>query len=348
MHPIQIELNQLVGAGLPGAFVYVEDADGRAQFYTAGYADLMSQRRMTPDSLYRIGSTTKVFTAVVALQLVDEGRVALSDALADCLPDLPIPKADSLTIEHLMRMRSGLFDFEDDPSLLGNLEAHRTPVSLRHAIHLGTKHPAIFPPGSKYSYCNTNFCILELVVERITGHPLAEEFDRRILRPLQLRHTFYPPEEDLSLPEPYIRGYERGPDGWRECSNVFFGRGDGAMLSTAPDLARFFRALLVERTLLPERQLHQMMYVVPDDPPAPEAYGLGIMAQSLACGLVWGHSGGGFGYGNLPYLRLETGRFAVFMRNGSHGYRISSDPARSQPPRFSEEFRAEVYCQDDG
>ncbi len=115
MHPLQLALNRMVDAGLPGAFVYIEDTDGTSQFYTAGVADLVSWQRMTPQSWYRIGSTTKTFTAVVLLQLAAQGKLALSDTIHTWLPDLSIPHAESLTIEHLLRMRSGLFDFEDDP-----------------------------------------------------------------------------------------------------------------------------------------------------------------------------------------------------------------------------------------
>src|ERR1700738_5142526 len=116
MHPIQLELNQMIDAGLPGAFVYIEDAHGTSQFYTAGFADLATRRRMTSESRYRVGSTTKTFTAVVLLQLVAQGKLALDDTLRTRLPDFCIPNAASLTIEHLLRLRSGLFDFEDDPS----------------------------------------------------------------------------------------------------------------------------------------------------------------------------------------------------------------------------------------
>ncbi len=343
MHPIQLELHRIVDVGLPGAFVYIEDAERSSQFYTTGFADLATQRRMTPDSRYRVGSATKTFTAVVTLQLVAEGKLALHDTLQDRLPDLPIPNANSLTIEHLLRMRSGLFDFEDDPGLLGSLEAHLQPYSLSHAVNLGIKHPVSFTPGAKYAYCNTNFCVLELIIERITGHSLVEEFVRRIFAPLGMASSSYPAEDDLTLPEPYIRGYERTAEGWRECSHVFFGRGDGALISTALDLARFFRALLVERTLLPDGLLKQMMDVVPDNPPADEAYGLGLMADHLPCGTVWGHSGGGFGYRNLPYLRLETGRFAVFMLNGTYGFRLTTDTSSAERLGFSNEMRAMAY-----
>ena len=343
MHPIQLALNQMVDTGLPGAFVYIEDAQGTSQFYTAGFADLATRRRMTQESRYRVGSTTKTFTAVVVLQLVAQRRLALSDTLRTWLPHLCIPNAASLTIEHLLRMRSGLFDFEDDPSLLGSLEAHLRPWSLSEAVALGITHPALFPPGTKFSYCNTNFCLLEMVIERLTGHTLAEELTQRIFAPLGMQMSRYPAENDLSLPEPYIRGYEQTRDGWRECSQVFFGRGDGALISTAVDLARFFRALLVERTLLPAPLLEQMMTIIADDPPAEEAYGLGLIADPLPCGTLWGHAGGGFGYGDLPYLHPSSGRFVVCMLNGTAGFRVTTDAGSRELPRFSQEMRAMAY-----
>jgi len=341
IHPIQEELNALVDADLPGVFVYTQDADGSPQFYTAGAADLTSKKLMTPESHYRVGSTTKTFTAVVTLQLIAENKLSLSDTMKDRLPDVAIPNNDVLTVEYLMRMRSGLFDFEDDLSLLGNLDAHLQPCTLKHAINLSIKHPPVFTPGAKYTYCNTNFCVLELIIQRITGHSLAEEFEARIFNPLNMTNSSYPAEDDLTLPEPYIRGYERTDDGWRECSEVFFGRGDGALITTAADLAKFFRALLIERRLLSAKMLRQMMTVVQDDPPAEKLYGQGLIADPLPCGTVWGHSGAGFGYRNFPFMNLENGRFAVFMQNGTYGFRV----AKSNPPGFSNEFRAMVYSQ---
>jgi D-alanyl-D-alanine carboxypeptidase len=149
MDPTQAELDRLVEGGLPGAFVYLEDADGTSRFWTAGVADLETGAAMTATSHYRIGSTTKTFTAVVVLQLIGEGRLALDDLVQE-RPDLPIPNGDRLTIEHLLRMRSGLFDFEDDPSLLGNLEAHLRPVSLAHINELAVRGPTKFLPGERF------------------------------------------------------------------------------------------------------------------------------------------------------------------------------------------------------
>ena len=156
MDHVQAELDRLVEGGLPGAFAYVDDADGTSSFWTAGVADLATGAVMTPRTHYRIGSTTKTFTAVVVLQLLGEGRLSLDDLVQDLLPDLPIPNGGRLTVEHLFRMRSGLFDFEDDPSLLGDLQAHLRPVPLARVIELALRGPTSFEPGERFEYCNSD------------------------------------------------------------------------------------------------------------------------------------------------------------------------------------------------
>jgi D-alanyl-D-alanine carboxypeptidase len=154
-----------------------------------------------------------------------------------------------------------------------------------------------------------------------------------------MRRTVYPSADDLSLPEPFMRGYQWIGEGWRECSNIFFGRGDGALLSTAADQARFFHALVGGR-LVPTELLTSMMAVPPDDPPAAEPYGMGLLMERAATGALCGHSGSGYGYMNEPYVQLETGRFAVCAINGTHfgfpGYRHVRDA-------FSTRLKQAVY-----
>ena len=340
MHPIQDELNCMVQAGLPGAFVYTENADGISQFFTAGVADLTTGRRMTPDSRYRVGSTTKTFTAVITLQLIAADQLAFEQTVQQWLPELPAPNAANLTIEHLLRMRSGLFDFVDDPSLL-SLDANLKSYRLQDVVQLGMNHPSQFLPGSRFEYCNTNYCVLEMIIERASGNSLQKELQDRILKPLGMSHSWYPADDDLSLPEPYIRGYEHTNNGWRECSQVFFGRGDGALISTALDQSRFFRALL-DGKLLPDSLLTQMMTIIHDDPPADELYGLGLIADPLPIGTVWGHSGGGYGYNNYAYLHRETGRFVAAMINGSYGFTVPSSEI-DQRPRFSTHLKSLAF-----
>jgi D-alanyl-D-alanine carboxypeptidase len=350
---IETELDRLVDGGLPGAFVYLEDDDGLWSFHTSGAADLDTGAPMSPDMHYRIGSTTKTYTAIVVLQLIGEGRLSLDDLVQDRLADLAIPNGDKLTVEHLLRMRSGLFDFEDDPSLLGNLEAHMHPIPLSRMIELALGGPTSFEPGERFEYCNSNFCLLEAIVERVTGRNLGAELRHRIFEPIGLGATTYPNEDDLSLPDSYIHGYERVGDEWVDCSIETFGRGDGAIVSTASDTARFFRALLLDRSLLPPELMAVMMSVVADSEPArlmllgvstPVDYGLGLFSSPVACGTVWGHSGGGFGYAHLPFVRLDTGRIAIAMRNASFGFRRPRNEALGRRLTFSPELRSRLYC----
>lgn len=311
-------------------------------FLTAGVADLDSQRRMMADMCYRIGSTTKTFTAVVTLQLISESRLAFDDLVSRWFPELPEPQRSELTVEHLLRMRSGLYDFVDHPSLL-ELDANLVPHTLEEVLELGLGGQPVFRPGTRYGYCNTNFCVLEAIINHLTGRSLGDEIAERILEPLHMRNTNYPDEDDLSLPAPYIRGHNHDAEDreWRECSEECFGRGDGAMISTALDLARFFRALF-EGRLVPEPLLKRMRTVVPDDPPPDRAYGLGLIADTLPCRTVWGHSGGGFGYVHDPFLDPATGRIVITMRNGTYGFRVQSLPPEQQP-RFTPTMRCTAY-----
>jgi D-alanyl-D-alanine carboxypeptidase len=198
-----------------------------------------------------------------------------------------------------------------------------------------------FRPGERSEYCNTNFCLLERVIERVTGRSLGQEFRERIFEPLELSNTMYPDEDDLSLPVPYIRGYDRTDHGWRECSLVFFGRGDGAIISNARDVSRFFRALFGGR-LVPPQLLSEMKSIVADDPPPKHLYGMGLIAHELPCGTVWGHSGGGFGYKHLPFLFSDNDRFAIFMMNETYGFREETLPPEKRP-EFGPETRALAY-----
>jgi len=358
--PIQAELDRLAGLGLPGAFVYLEDAGWNPTFLTAGFADLESRAPMTADSFYRIGSTTKTFTAVVVLGLIGERKLALEDLVADRLPDLKIPNGDRLTIEHLLRMRSGLFDFEDDPSLLGNLDAHRVGIPLERMVSLAVAGPTAFEPGERFAYCNSNFVLLEAIVERVAERSLGAEIFRRIIEPAGLTSTTYPEWDDLWLPEPFIRGYDRSGEAWVECSHTTFGRGDGAVISTPRDVAAFFRALLLDRTLLAPDLLALMMSTGSSEEgdggataadsltllgvPTPVEYGLGLFCIPTACGRAWGHSGGGFGYAHLPFVDVDTGRIAIPMRNASFGFRQPRNEALAKELTFTREFRSSLLC----
>ncbi|GHF58012.1 serine hydrolase [Kitasatospora xanthocidica] len=285
--------------GVPAALATVRDRDGRTRHYTAGVGDLATGAKVPVDGQVRIGSNTKTFTAVVVLQLVGEGKVDL-DALVDrYLPGLIRGEGidgGHITVRQLLQHTSGLADYEgllDEPSLRDRY------FEPRELLDLALAQKPVFAPGEKFGYSSTNYVLAGLLVQKVTGRPLAEEIDRRIVRHLGLRHTYFPAVGDRTIREPHPRGYRKdtpdGPLGDFTEMDPSAGWAAGQMISTGSDLNRFFSELLAGN-LLPPAQLAQMRTTVPIGDTGAGA-GLGILSRPLSCGGVyWGHGGDIPGY----------------------------------------------------
>ncbi|MFC9594231.1 serine hydrolase domain-containing protein [Streptomyces sp. NPDC056944] len=292
-------LEALVRGGQPAALASVTDRGGRTRTYTAGVGDLATGAKVPVDGQVRIGSNTKTFTAVVALQLVGEGRIGLDATVDTYLPGLVRGEGIDgrrITVRQLLQHTSGL------PEYGGHISDDEIKVRYydpRDLVDIALKYPAEFEPGARWSYSNTNYVLAGLIIQKVTGRPLAEEIDRRVVRPLALRHTYFPAPGDRSLREPHPKGYRVTAAGepLREYTEIdpSAGWAAGQMISTNSDLNRFFTALLGGR-LLPPAQLAQMRTTVPVADTGAH-YGLGLMSRPLSCGGVyWGHGGDIVGY----------------------------------------------------
>jgi D-alanyl-D-alanine carboxypeptidase len=232
----------------------------------AGWADPNAKRRAKPDDRFAIESTTKTFVATVALQLVGERRLHLHDTVQHRLPGL-FPARPRITIRQLLNHSSGI------PSDFSYSEA-----PLPRAKRVATQG-LLFQPGTSSAYSNSDFVLLGLIVEKVTGRPLDQVVTSRIIRRLHLRSTSYGTPHAQRM-TPWLGPVES------------FGRpvsGDGGIISTVDDLATFFRALLGGK-LLPQKQLAEMTRTIAS--PEPDLrYGLGILRYRLPCGLAWGHGG---------------------------------------------------------
>ncbi|WP_277965446.1 serine hydrolase domain-containing protein [Streptomyces sp. AV19] len=299
---VQQGLDALVrDGGPPGALASVKERDGRTRSYAAGVGDLATGAKVPRDGQVRIGSNTKTFTAVVVLQLVAEGKIDLDAPVDTYLPGLVRGKGIDgrrITVRRLLQHTSGLpnyTDYLDFPAI-----QHRY-FEPRDILDLALKHKAHFAPGTKWEYSNTNYLLAGLIIQKVTGRPLAEEIDRRIIQRIGLRHTYFPAPGDKTIREPHPKGYVKGPEGTplRDFTEMdpSWAWAAGQMLSTNSDLNRFFGALLSGR-LLPKAQLDQMRTTVPAEYLGPGArYGLGIASMPLSCGGVsWGHGGDIDGY----------------------------------------------------
>jgi D-alanyl-D-alanine carboxypeptidase len=323
---LRAALDELVAAGAPGAVVLVRDGD-RTVGLAGGLADRARNAPMRVTDRFRVGSVTKTFVSSVVLQLAGEGRLSLDDTVERWLPGL-VPNGPGITIRQLLSHTSGLYDYTQDPSVLkpylrGHLRVVRAPRTL---VARAIAHPPLFAPGAKWSYSNTGYILLGLIVEAAGGDSLRAQLQRRIFTPLGLRHTTFDTSPRIS--GRHAHGYfALGKRSLRDVS-VFspsFAWAAGAIVSTAGDLVRFYRALLQGRVLRPDL-LDAMKTTVAMGPPG-ESYGLGLWktrslglspTNKLACGSVWGHDGDFPGYLTHAFSS-EDGRrqMVVFVNSDS-------------------------------
>ena len=301
---LQQLVHRLVAAGAPGAAGWAQDEGGRARA-ASGVADLSTGRPMEADLRFRAGSVTKALVATVVLQLVAEGRLSLGDTVEGWLPGI-LPYGDRLTIGRLLDHTSGVPDYTPPvfSALYESPEALLRSWAPRDLVALVADQPPRYAPGDSWSYSNTGYILLGLIVEAAGGGPLGGELARRILVPLGLGGTVFPDGADL--PGPSSRGYSLpvGPDGEAldgplldvTVQDPSWAWAAGALVSTLEDLAGFFRALLGGR-LLPPRLLAEMLATVPVPPgsiplPLYDRYGKGLVELDIPAGRLVGDQGG--------------------------------------------------------
>ena len=264
--PVQQAADRSVRDGARSAVVVVVDG---LQTYAAAHP-----RRAAPERVrFRVGSVTKTFTATIVLQLVRDGRIALDAPLARYLPWTG-SKGRRITIRDLLNHRSGLVNFTEFGGWMASAEVSAT-IRPRDVLRFVLGHDLLFRPRSIWSYSNSNYVALGLVIEAVTRRSFVQELERRIFRPLDLEAT------ELASTRK-VRGLaDSGANPWLPWAA-------GGIVSSPRDLARFYGALLGGR-ILPPRLLEEMKRTV--DVGGVGGYGLGISSTPLSCGTAWGHGG---------------------------------------------------------
>lgn len=228
---------------------------------------------------FRAGSITKTFVATVVLQLADEGRLSLSDTVEKHLPGLIRGTGNdgrALTLRSLLTHTSGLHDFSADTG-------GTVPLTPLQAVRVALAHP---PTAlGRYAYSNTDYVLLGLITEQVTGRSYAAEARSRIITPLHLTGTSFPGSR-TSLPSPHGRSYAPdGTDVTRLDPRVAGAAGE--LVTTLADLNRFYSSLL-SGALLSAPSLREML----GTRTAQGRYGMGLYPLKLPCGTtVWGHNG---------------------------------------------------------
>ncbi len=286
----------------PAAVVQITTPDGSIAA-AAGLAD--GERPAAPNDRFRIGSMSKTFVAVTALLLQEEGLFDLDDLAAEWLPDEVVENmanADLVTIRQLLSMRSGIDDYLAQDEFWAALEADPTHIwAAQEALQYAYGLPALAAPNAEFYYSNSNYLLLQLVLESASGLPLHSLMRDRILDPLRLSDTYTQISE--TLPGGFVDGYEDF-DGDGEAENVSdfndgAGLADGGLISNVNDLTTFYRALLVDQTLLTADSMAELMSFLPDDEGG--GYSLGLGEWETDYGTAWGHSGSVLGFVSMGF-----------------------------------------------
>lgn len=281
-------------AGAPAISVYVDQ--GGVGIYRAdvGLADVDARLAVGPDSVYGIGSITKSFTAHAILTLVAAGRLKLDDTVASILPDYRGPGA-RVTISQLLTHTSGIPNYVNEiPGLQPRLR--RSEMQRADVLATFEPLPLLFEPGSRWSYSNSGYYVLGLIIERVTGKSYYDYLRDDILRPLGITRVWS--GDDREIVPRRVHGYDWGARGLENATPWFYlvPFSAGSLLTTAEELARYRRAVFTS-SAVPARVRELITTEVPLSDGESTGYTLGALEKSQFGGLLkYAHSGEIWGY----------------------------------------------------
>jgi D-alanyl-D-alanine carboxypeptidase len=291
---LDAEINLL---GVPGFQAAIRTAGGQTWFGVGGTVDPERRIPLQREAILRVGSATKTFTAVIILQLVDEGKLKLDDPLARWFPDFP--NAGEITLRHLLTHRSGIYEILQSPVVLGSLFFPHKAWKPEEMVGIASQQKLHNQPGAEYSYSNTNYILLGLIAEQITGQEMAALYRLRILEPLELFSNYFVPYEPA--PENLISSFDRDliplpglfeldPDGVSAATAAY---SSGAMVSTAEDLVKFYDGLFSGKLLAPASLEAMTTFFDASDSGTPQltGYGLGVFRLEVNGEEVWASLG---------------------------------------------------------
>ncbi len=287
------------------------------------------------DMVWPLRSITKSFTVTILLQLVEEGKVALDDTVEQFVPGLP--NGDEITLEQLALMTSGLPEYTNEAWVEAFSADPLREFTADELIGFAAVEPAQFEPGAEHVYTNTNTVVIGKVIEEVTGSTFDEELRTRILEPLELGHTVYPPGVD-DWNGPHATGYQMDGDALTpQVVNFSVFDTAGAMISNVEDLATWGEALATGSLLSPELQETRTSAATPlDEGPEYDDYGLGI-------GQIdgwWGHTGEGMGFEALVMHDVERDLTVVIYVNMSNITDSASGEPFHAPTKLFEKIAA--------
>ncbi len=267
--------------------------------YYAGFSSLEGRAPVNANTTFRIGSITKMFTAVMILQLEQEGKLSTGDLLEKYFPDFE--QGNKITLFQMLTHASGLHNITDDSVYVDYFEQHQTHEEMVERIR---KAGSDFEPGAGVSYSNAGYILLGYIVEQVSGLPYKKALEKRIVEPLQLKQTKFGYPGEASPEEAYSYSYEIS---WLPASNTDLSipHGAGAIISSPADLCKFIEGLF-EGKLISKEQLAKMTDA------DRESLGAGMFKFPFYEHMAYGHTGGIDGFvSQLGYFPDDSLAMAI-------------------------------------
>jgi len=278
--------------------------NGKEIYHRAyGFENIEKRIHATEKTKYCIGSITKTFTAVIIMQLIEENKLSLDTKLSNFFPE--IPNSEAISIEQLLRHRSGLFNYTNSPDFHSWNDTIRTKSEILEKF---IKNGNVFKPNEKSQYCNTNYVLLSFIAQQIEKKDYSEILAERITKPLKLNSTYFGnnPETENNEALPHFK-YET----WemRSNSNLIIYDGAGAIVSNPTELNIFFNALF-KGELVSDKSLNKMITIIDD-------YGIGMYEMPFYERTSIGHAGDVNGFQSVSEYFPEDSMIFSFISNGT-------------------------------
>jgi D-alanyl-D-alanine carboxypeptidase len=325
---------EMASRHIPGASIAVIRNGALVHTRNVGMANLELSAPVTVDSVFKLASLTKPFTAIAILMLVRDGTIALDGRLAEYLPNLPAQWA-GVTIRQLLSHTSGVTDYLRAPGWSWK-SSWRQELTLDEFVRFAAQAPPAFPPGEGIAYSNTGFYLLGMLIEKVTGRPYGEVLSERIFRPLRMTATRR--DAPSAIVPNRASGYifTGAPFQNAEYTSETWAYAEGGLLSTAADLAKWDIALsagtLLDRPTLdlmwtPATLRNGVRAVIGDNGAGkPNYYGLGWYISEHRGHRIALHPGTKPGFSSALTRFLDQPLTVIVLCNtssGSHAFPLS-------------------------
>lgn len=321
--PIQKELDALLNERYKPAqagIAVMVIKDGKT-VYRKGFGRASATEAVTPQTTFRMASVSKQFTAMCVMLLVKTGKMSYEDNLLKFFPDFSPAVGEKIKVRHLLTHSSGILDYE-------NLipDTHKTQVSDKDVLNLlRVQTKTYFAPGSSFRYSNSGFCILEQIVEKVSGQSYTEFITTHLFKPLKMTETrIY--ETDAAIPHRAM-GFARKKDGTlvdSDQSITSATKGDGCIYTSLDDYKKWYEALRTNQLVNLENELKKVNISLPQN--VAGRYGLGwFHAQNESNPLALYHTGSSCGFSNGVLAVPSKNYLFVYFSNIADNHAIEKE-----------------------